>query len=130
MATVVLLGTLDTKGDEYDFLRRKVREEGVDVLLVDTGVLGVPLADPDVSRQEVAAAAGANAEDLAGSGDRGAAVEAMARGAAEIVKELHSQGRLDAVLALGGSRSVCRSSWSRRWRRATLARMSEPSTSR
>jgi uncharacterized protein (UPF0261 family) len=103
MATVVLLGTLDTKGDEYDFLRRKVREEGVDVLLVDTGVLGVPLADPDVSRQEVAAAAGASAEDLAESGDRGAAVEAMARGAAEIVKELHSQGRLDAVLALGGS---------------------------
>jgi uncharacterized protein (UPF0261 family) len=103
MATVVLLGTLDTKGEEYDFLRRKVREEGVDVLLVDTGVLGVPLAEPDVSRQEVAAAAGANAEELAGSGDRGAAVEAMARGAAEIVKELHSQGRLDAVLALGGS---------------------------
>jgi uncharacterized protein (UPF0261 family) len=103
MGTVVLLGTLDTKGEEYDFLRRKVREEGVDVLLVDTGVLGVPLAEPDISRQEVAAAAGANAEDLAGSGDRGAAVEAMARGAAEIVKELHSQGRLDAVLALGGS---------------------------
>jgi uncharacterized protein (UPF0261 family) len=103
MATVVLLGTLDTKGEEYDFLRRRVREEGVDVLLVDTGVLGVPLTEPDISRQEVAEAAGANAQELAESGDRGAAVEAMARGAAEIVKELHAQGRLDAVLALGGS---------------------------
>jgi uncharacterized protein (UPF0261 family) len=103
MATVVLLGTLDTKGEEYDFLRRKVREEGVDVLLIDTGVLGVPLAEPDISRAEVAEAAGANAQELAESGDRGAAVEAMARGAAEIVKELHAQGRLDAVLALGGS---------------------------
>jgi len=103
MATVVLLGTLDTKGEEYDFLRRKVREEGVIVLLVDTGVLGAPLAEPDISRQEVAEAAGANAQELAKSGDRGAAVEAMARGAAEIVKELYSQGRLDAVLALGGS---------------------------
>ena len=103
MATVVLLGTLDTKGEEYDFLRRKVREEGPNVLLVDTGVLGAPLAQPDISRQEVAQAAGANAQELAESGDRGAAVEAMARGAAEIVKELYSQGRLDAVLALGGS---------------------------
>jgi uncharacterized protein (UPF0261 family) len=103
MATVVLLGTLDTKGEEYDFLRRRVREEGVDVLLVDTGVLGVPLTEPDISRQEVAEAADANAQELAESGDRGAAVEAMARGAAEIVKELHAQGRLDAVLALGGS---------------------------
>jgi uncharacterized protein (UPF0261 family) len=103
MATVVLLGTLDTKGEEYDFLRRKVHEEGANVLLVDTGVLGAPLAEPDISRQEVAEAAGANAQELAESGDRGAAVEAMARGAAEIVKELYSQGRLDAVLALGGS---------------------------
>jgi uncharacterized protein (UPF0261 family) len=103
MATVVLLGTLDTKGEEYDFLRRKVREEGVDVLLVDTGILGVPLAKPDISRQEVAEAVGANAQELAESGDRGAAVEAMARGAAETVKELYAQGRLDAVLALGGS---------------------------
>jgi uncharacterized protein (UPF0261 family) len=80
-----------------------VREEGVDVLLVDTGVLGVPLAEPDISREEVAEAAGADAQELAESGDRGAAVEAMARGAAEIVKDLHAQGRLDAVLALGGS---------------------------
>ena len=103
MATVVLLGTLDTKGEEYDFLRRRVRNEGVDALLVDTGVLGVPLAEPDISREEVAGAAGADAQELAKSGDRGAAVEAMARGAAEIVKELHAQGRLDAVLALGGS---------------------------
>jgi uncharacterized protein (UPF0261 family) len=103
MATVVLLGTLDTKGEEYDFLRRRVREEGVNVLLVDTGVLGVPLAEPDISRQEVAEAAGADAQELAESGDRGAAVEAMARGAAEIVKDLYRQDRLDAVLALGGS---------------------------
>jgi uncharacterized protein (UPF0261 family) len=103
MATVVLLGTLDTKGEEYEFLRRRVREEGVDVLLVDTGVLGVPLAEPDIARDEVAAAGGANAQQLAESGDRGAAVEAMARGAAEIVKGLYGEGRLDAVLALGGS---------------------------
>lgn len=103
MATVVLLGTLDTKGEEYDFLRRRVREAGVDVLLVDTGVLGVPLAEPDISREEVAQAAGADAQEVAESGDRGAAVEAMARGATEIVRELHAQGRLDAVLALGGS---------------------------
>ena len=103
MATVVLLGTLDTKGDEYEFLRRRVLEEGVDALLVDTGVLGSPLAEPDISRQQVAEAASADLQELATSEDRGAAVEAMARGVSEIVKDLHAQGRLDAVLALGGS---------------------------
>ena len=103
MATVVLLGTLDTKGEEYEFLRRRVLEEGVDALLVDTGVLGSPLAEPDISRQQVAEAASADLQELATSEDRGAAVEAMARGVSEIVKDLHAQGRLDAVLALGGS---------------------------
>jgi uncharacterized protein (UPF0261 family) len=103
MATVVLLGTLDTKGEEYEFLRRRVLQEGVDALLVDTGVLGSPLAEPDISRQQVAAAAGADVQELAAAEDRGAAVEAMARGAAAIVNDLHVQGRLDAVLALGGS---------------------------
>jgi uncharacterized protein (UPF0261 family) len=102
-ATVVLLGTLDTKGVEYDFLRRRLRDEGVEVVLVDTGVLGEPLAEPDVSREEVARAGGGDLSRLAEAGDRGAAMEVMARGAAEVVKALHGEGRLDAVLALGGS---------------------------
>jgi uncharacterized protein (UPF0261 family) len=103
MATVVLLGTLDTKGLEYAYLRDRLRREGVDVVLVDTGVLGTPLAEPDITRDDVAAAAGADVRALAAAGDRGEAVETMARGAAEIVTDLHGQGRLDAVLALGGS---------------------------
>jgi uncharacterized protein (UPF0261 family) len=103
MTTVVLLGTLDTKGHEYAFLRDRVVEHGVDVLLVDAGVVGEPLAAPDVTREEVAAAAGVDVNELAEAGDRGAAVETMARGAAVIVKRLHAEGRLDAIGGLGGS---------------------------
>jgi uncharacterized protein (UPF0261 family) len=103
MATVVLVGTLDTKGDEYDYLRGRLREQGVDVVLVDGGVLGEPRAAPDVTREEVAQAAGADVRRLAEAGDRGAAVEAMARGAVEVVSRLYADGRLDGVLALGGS---------------------------
>jgi uncharacterized protein (UPF0261 family) len=103
MPTVVLIGTLDTKGGEYAYLRDRVREAGVDALLLDAGVLGTPLAEPDVAREEVARAAGADLRALAEAGDRGAAIEAMARGAAETIKRLHADGRLDGVLALGGS---------------------------
>jgi len=102
VATVVLVGTLDTKGREYAFLRDQVRERGVDCLLVDAGVFE-PQVEPDVPRQEVAAAAGADVRELASAGDRGAAVEAMARGAAEVVRRLHAQGRLDGLAAVGGS---------------------------
>ena len=103
MATVVLLGTLDTKGHEYAFLRDRVLEHGVDVVLVDAGIMGEPLARPDIGREEVAAAAGADVTELAAAGDRGAAIETMARGAAEIVQRLHAEGRLDGIAGLGGS---------------------------
>jgi uncharacterized protein (UPF0261 family) len=103
MATVVLVGTLDTKGLEYDYLRERLRAHGVETILVDAGVLGEPRSKPDVTREEVARAAGADVDALGAADDRGAAVETMARGAAAIVTALHSEGRLDGVLALGGS---------------------------
>ena len=103
MPTVVLLGTLDTKGREYAFLADRVREHGVEVLLVDAGILGEPLAEPHVRREEVAAAAGADVAALAEAGDRGGAVATMARGAAEVVRRLRAEGRLDGILGLGGS---------------------------
>ena len=103
MGTVVLVGTLDTKGREYAYLADRVREHGADVLLVDAGIVGEPLSTPDVTREEVAAAVGADVAALAAAGDRGAAVETMSRGTAEILKRLHAEGRLDAVGGLGGS---------------------------
>jgi uncharacterized protein (UPF0261 family) len=103
VATVVLLGTLDTKGDEYAYLRSRLEAHGVETIMVDTGVLGEPRATPDVTRDEVARAAGADVRALADADDRGAAVETMARGAAQVVAALHADGRLDGILALGGS---------------------------
>jgi uncharacterized protein (UPF0261 family) len=107
MATVVLLGTLDTKGHEYGYLAERLREQGVETLIVDAGVYEPPSMaaglGPDVSREEVAAAGGADAGALAEAGDRGAAVEAMARGAAEVARRLHAEGRLDGIVSVGGS---------------------------
>jgi uncharacterized protein (UPF0261 family) len=103
MPTVVLLGTLDTKGREYMFLCDRVREHGVEVLLVDAGILGEPHATPDIGRDEVAAAAGVDVASLVAANDRGAAIDAMARGAAKLVLRLHAEGRLDGILGLGGS---------------------------
>ena len=101
--TVVLVGTLDTKGQEYAYLRDRLRELGVDVLLIDAGILGEPLTEPDVTRQEVAAAAGADVKALADARDRAAAIQAMGRGATELVTRLHADGSLDAIGALGGT---------------------------
>jgi uncharacterized protein (UPF0261 family) len=103
MPTVVLVGTLDTKGHEYAYLRDRLQEAGCSTLLVDTGVLGDPQVAPDIERTAVAAAAGASVEALASTQDRGAAVNSMAEGAAAVVRQLHDAGRLDGILGLGGS---------------------------
>ena len=103
MATVVLVGTLDTKGVEYGFLRDRLRDAGVDVLLVDAGVLGEPQVQADVAREDVARAGGADHAELVRAADRGAAVDAMGRGAAAVLARLHAEGRLDGAAAVGGS---------------------------
>ena len=104
MATVVLLGTLDTKGTEYGYLKDQILQHSdCDVLVIDAGVLGEPLTQPDITRDEVAAAAGARIEDLVAANDRGAAVMTMAEGAAAIVTRLFAEGRLHGLLGLGGT---------------------------
>jgi len=103
MANVVAIGTLDTKGAEYGFLRDRLLEHGVDVILVDAGVLGEPAIEPDITRDEVADAAGAEIGALVEAGDRGAAVETMSRGAAAVVERLHREGRLDGIVGMGGT---------------------------
>ena len=102
MATVVLLGTLDTKGAEYEYLRERVRAAGCEVILVDAGVMAAPPA-ADISSDEVARAGGADRAALAAAADRGPAVAAMTRGAVAVVQRLHGEGRLDAIVGLGGS---------------------------
>lgn len=102
MATVVLVGTMDTKGAEYAFVRDRLRDAGLAVTVVDCGVLGAPQIAPDISREDVARAAGADVAALAAAGDRGAAVQTMARGAEAILRTLHGVGKLQGAMALGG----------------------------
>ena len=102
MASIVIIGALDTKGTETAFLRHAVEQRGHRALVVDTGVLGTPAFEPAVSRSEVALAGGGTIEALVAQGDRGHAVSVMARGAAVVVARLFADGRLDAVLGVGG----------------------------
>ncbi|MEV5200007.1 Tm-1-like ATP-binding domain-containing protein [Streptomyces sp. NPDC053720] len=105
MATVVLVGTLDTKGPEYEWLSARLRESGCDVVLVDAGVMPSPVGTVtgDIDAAAVARRAGHGLEALRANGDRGAAVSAMADGVEQIVGDLYREGQLNAVLAVAGS---------------------------
>jgi uncharacterized protein (UPF0261 family) len=101
--SVLLVGTLDTKGTEFAYVRDKLRAAGVAVTVADAGVLGPPAFEPDISRDAVFAAAGANYAAVKAAGDRGKAVALAAEGVAKLAADLHRQGKLSGVMSLGGS---------------------------
>ena len=104
---IALLGALDTKGAEYAFVKKCIEEQGWQTLLIDVGVLDEPALPPDITRREVAEAAGADLPDLVRRHDRGEAVAAMSRGAGILLPRLHRDGRFAGVLALGGTGGTC-----------------------
>ena len=104
--TVVVLGTLDTKGRELAFLRDEIAARGVEVIVVDCGIFEPAEGSPEkvqFSRFFVAKAAGVDVNDLASSGDRGAAILTMAKGATIVAENLLESDRMDAIGSLGGS---------------------------
>ena len=102
MPTVLLVGTLDTKGAEYGYVRERLRQRGVRTLVMDLGVLDEAPFAADVPAADVARAGGADLAALRAARDRGPAIEAMLRGACALVPALHRDGRIDGVLGLGG----------------------------
>jgi uncharacterized protein (UPF0261 family) len=100
---VVLLGTFDTKGTEFQFVRDLLAAHGLATLTVDAGVLAPPTFTPDVPRERVFAAAGTTLAAVVKANDRGKAVELAALGAAKLVAEWQREGKVDGILGLGGS---------------------------
>jgi uncharacterized protein (UPF0261 family) len=103
MPTVVLLGSLDTKGAEYEFLRERLIEHGVSTVLIDMGVVGDATIVADIPAAEVAAEGGTDLKTLRERQDRGDALAVMTVGATAILRRLHREDRLDGVMALGGT---------------------------
>src|ERR1043165_2498513 len=99
---IILLGTLDTKGVEFQFVRDLLHSQGLQTLVIDAGVTGAPHFTPDVPREHVFQAAGTTLEAIRKANDRGKAVETAAQGAAKLVVELHQQGKVDGIFGMGG----------------------------
>ena len=102
MATIAVLGTMDTKGDEHGFVADVIRQRGHTPLIVDVGTLEPPKLKPDITRDEVARAAGVDLAALVAKRDRGEAVAALSHGAPVVLSRLHAGKRIDGVISLGG----------------------------
>jgi uncharacterized protein (UPF0261 family) len=100
---VVIVGALDTKGDDFRFVRDLIRARGLETIVVDFGVLEDPPFRPEISADEVAHAGGSSIAELRAGKDKTRAMQVMADGLARIVKELYDAGRLGGILGMAGS---------------------------
>ncbi len=101
--TILTIGTLDTKGAEFGFVRDLIAARGHNTIMLDAGVSGEPQIPADISAAQVAEAGGGSLAALRQANDRGAALTVMGQGARELALKLHAEGKVDGVISLGGS---------------------------
>jgi uncharacterized protein (UPF0261 family) len=104
MASVLVIGTMDTKGRESAYLASRIREHGCEVVVMDVGILGeAEEIHCDITRRMVAEAAGTTIDVLRNAGSRGKAVEGMREGARRLARTLADQHRIHGAVSLGGA---------------------------
>ena len=102
MKKVVIVGTLDTKGKEFSFVKEIIESQGIETVVIDSGIFE-PTFEPDITNWVVCEKSGHNLENLREVNDRGVNVKAMADGAALIVEELVAKGEVAGFISIGGS---------------------------
>ena len=102
MATIAVLGTLDTKGIEHAFIAEEIKKHGHEPLLIDVGTGSPAQVEPDITREKVAAAAGLDINSISAGKDRGECVAAMVKAAPILLEQLHKENRIRGVISLGG----------------------------
>ena len=101
--TIVILGTLDTKGEHLLLLKRRIEARGHTALIMDLSMGAVPTWPADIPAEEIAALAGQSLENLIAGGTRSANSEVMIGGAQKKVAELLAANRIDGIVAMGGA---------------------------
>ena len=102
MKTVLLIGSLDTKGEEYAYARELFRARKIPVHVIDFSIMGEPPFPPDISASEVAEAGGSSLDALRKRRDRGSSMDVMIEGVKAITRREFERGHFHAVLGRGG----------------------------
>lgn len=103
MKKIVILGTLDTKGEQIQYLKETISGKGHRPIVIDLSTGSEPSWKADITASDVAAVAGKNIREIRSAKDRADGGKTMTLGAKRKVSELFSQGKLDGIVALGGA---------------------------
>ena len=104
--TIAVLATLDTKGTEAEYLCRQIEKLNNTALVIDTGVVGTPTSEADITRQQVAQAGGTSLKTLLENPTREVAAPIMADGTTHLVIDLVTQGKVNGIISMGGTQGT------------------------
>ena len=99
---IAIIGALDTKQEDIEFIKGRIQERGYQVLIIDTSILGESALRPDVLATDIAQAGGMSLQQLREKADRGLAIEVMCQGIPLVMSKLYEEGKINAVLGIGG----------------------------
>lgn len=99
---VLCIGRVDTKGEITRYLKDRIEQQGVKCLVMDIGISVEPYFPPDITREEVARAAGRTFQDIIALQAEGPQMAAMAEGGKKIARDLYAAGKLHGIVSLGG----------------------------
>ena len=99
---IAVLGTFDTKSEEYQYIIQKIRSLGAQVITVDVGTRDTGTLHADYSCREVAALAGKDYGTLSHEG-RAAGMAVMTQGAIKLINRLLDEGQISGLISIGGS---------------------------
>ena len=106
MNKIAIIGTLDTKGAEFLYLKNRIRQLGCDCCVIDCGVVGPAGFPADYPADAVARRGGSSIPKMLERNDPAAALEVMAHGAASIVGELFAAGEIQGAISMGGGQGT------------------------
>jgi uncharacterized protein (UPF0261 family) len=101
--SVLVISTLDTKGQETLYLKDKLSAIGLEPILMDISGRGSDIAGIDIPAARVAEAGGGSFEEIQSSRDRTRITNIMMAGGSRLAADLLAGRKLDGVIALGGS---------------------------
>lgn len=106
MKSIVIIATLDTKGEEASLLADLISRSGHKPLVVDVGSRAAARQTGDIPCEAVARAAGTDIETIRAVGERHKVVQVMTRGATLILVDLCKAQQVEGVIGIGGASST------------------------
>jgi uncharacterized protein (UPF0261 family) len=100
---LLIIATMDTKGQEALYLRDTLNGLGVETLLMDLSMrYRARVLEPDISASEAARAGGCSLDNISRSRDMSSSMKCMVNGAINITQKLVNEGKVSGIIGIGG----------------------------